>query len=233
MKVRITKALKDSYWYSDRIGEIFEVEQHKHYNYKWVLVENNSNCLDKQDCEEVKEVELKVGDRVEIISATYKSLNGNKSTIDIIENNRIYLKDSFTSNEGGTVYWYTADGLKLLPTTMSYVEALKAALDGQEVRDTTWPCKHARLIFNGVKFMVKNDLYNSREHEFDYDKSIRQWEIYKPQPKFSVGDVVVNDNVIFLIAEVLDNGYKLRCTTNDVLSGIYTEDSLRPYCNEK
>lgn len=45
MKVRITKASKSDYWYVDRIGEIFEVEN---YDMKDYLI--TSNYIKKSDC---------------------------------------------------------------------------------------------------------------------------------------------------------------------------------------
>lgn len=53
MKVRIVKAKKDTFWYSEKIGKIFEVKEYGKKNY--VLVANINSFIDKDDCEIVVE----------------------------------------------------------------------------------------------------------------------------------------------------------------------------------
>lgn len=52
MKVRITKSGKKTYWYSNRIGEVFEVTQSERYSESYQFKNNGIlNFIDKVDCE--------------------------------------------------------------------------------------------------------------------------------------------------------------------------------------
>lgn len=52
MKVRITKSGKKTYWYSNRIGEEFEVTQSERYSESYQFKNNGIlNFIDKVDCE--------------------------------------------------------------------------------------------------------------------------------------------------------------------------------------
>ena len=52
MKVRITKSGKKTYWYSNRIGEVFEVTQSERYSESYQFKNDGIlNFIDKVDCE--------------------------------------------------------------------------------------------------------------------------------------------------------------------------------------
>lgn len=64
MKVRITKAGKQTYWYSNKIGDIFYVVEIEEYQEEYfpndyeVVDEDDKRCrlmIDKDDCEIVEE----------------------------------------------------------------------------------------------------------------------------------------------------------------------------------
>lgn len=63
MKVKIIKARKKTYWYSDKRGEVFEVEQDKlRGDFYFYERRGKTGCLkiiDKNDCEIVKDTEKK------------------------------------------------------------------------------------------------------------------------------------------------------------------------------
>lgn len=57
MKVKIVKASQPSYWYANRIGETFEVEDISGYR-SYTVINNpkfTNHCIDKCDCEIISE----------------------------------------------------------------------------------------------------------------------------------------------------------------------------------
>jgi len=49
MKVKIVKARLKTFWYADRIGEVFDAENASSID--WKLVEDPSSYVEKEDCE--------------------------------------------------------------------------------------------------------------------------------------------------------------------------------------
>lgn len=60
MKVRILKSSGELYWYTDMIGEVRSVKPSQGHG-KYEDVEYPDHCIDKEDCETVKEVDFIAG----------------------------------------------------------------------------------------------------------------------------------------------------------------------------
>ena len=64
MKVKITKNNDENYWYNDRIGEVFEVEETRHSLYYRANGRYKGCYIDKDDCEIIKENPLEGADKL-------------------------------------------------------------------------------------------------------------------------------------------------------------------------
>ena len=56
MKVRITKSSRPTYWYADRIGDVFDVSERKYLPCEYFTIDPMDGCkgyIDKADCEPV------------------------------------------------------------------------------------------------------------------------------------------------------------------------------------
>lgn len=78
MKVKILKAELDSYWYADKIGEKFKVEDNNSHG-EWILLKNEtgdeSRFIQKSDCEIIPK-KAKLKNELEL----YKSINSELET---------------------------------------------------------------------------------------------------------------------------------------------------------
>lgn len=95
---------------------------------------------------------------------------------------------------------------------MNYKEALKAAIDGHKVRCVRWNEKDESYVrFDGFSLYLMNDKESYCEL-FNGLNIHDQWEIVKPEPKFSVGEPFVAYGVVGVVTDVgeylTNDGYK-------------------------
>lgn len=87
MKVKIIKSECELYWYSDEIGNVYDVNHHDEKNY--CLAKRPSHLILKNDCEEIKELRQNTleiypyrgGFRYRKIAANGKVLNHHYNTV--------------------------------------------------------------------------------------------------------------------------------------------------------
>lgn len=55
MKVKVVKCSSESYWYKDRVGEEFDVEDYENHKYNIISGEKEDWIIYKSDCEVIQE----------------------------------------------------------------------------------------------------------------------------------------------------------------------------------
>jgi len=88
IKVKILSCENPDCWYSDKIGQVFEVEQHN--NAMYALTDNKSLAIWKSDC-----VVIEVG-YIEAINVTPKQTNISKSE------GKFYIKEDYQDDKNKT-----------------------------------------------------------------------------------------------------------------------------------
>lgn len=71
--VKIVKAMKPTFWYSDKIGEVYKVKNYDELDYLVLNVEENYYLIKKEDCVELKQVKrpAKPGDYILITNPDF------------------------------------------------------------------------------------------------------------------------------------------------------------------
>lgn len=119
---------------------------------------------------------------------------------------------------------------------MTYIEALKAALDGKKVRAIKWD-EDCFLYFDENVFFM-HDVYG-RDEPYNFFSSGGEWEVLVEKPKeVAFKDVpagatfkAFGDKEDYIKVNYTENGYNANCISLDFKRYIFTVFNLYP--NEK
>lgn len=117
-----------------------------------------------------------------------KSYMDNPQKIIRVDDNRIIVQHLTPGEEWKLPIEFNDNNWEEFKITMDKITALKLALDGKKVRHNGWDRK-AYLYFDGIEFKLVYS--NGNEERADGCMYyLDNWEEYKPEPKFKVGNIV-------------------------------------------
>lgn len=192
MKVKVTKAHRDTLWYAyaGHIGEVFEVDPSSIDGW-YRCTEEIGSHIKATDCEVLPEYTK--GQRVRILDTSelaFEYEDETEATVRAPMNSDGEVR--ITMWDGDTQYISSEHIAPMDEPTLTKEEALSLAIKGAKVVNKNWmtyPETYVSFDGRNFRFGTTNVIANG---VLDYDTGWKLWEEPKPEPKFSIGEFMVD-----------------------------------------